>query len=802
MNSQEEIEEIIASRINDAINKGSDSIDLSRLGLIAFPEILKTAPNIKRLNIGDNPIRSIPEWLKNFHCLEVLDVKHCQIEELPDIFYELHKLTNLYLSNNKIKNLPHSLSQVNSLRIISASTNNLTHLPAWVFNLTHFNFDKNPVIDPPLEIYNRGTEAIKNYLKEKEKGVKKIYEAKLLIVGEPGAGKTSLMKKIIDENYKLQTNEESTLGIEIQPYLFSSDNTPQFRTNIWDFGGQEIYHSTHQFFLTKRSLYILLADNRAEDTDFNYWLQNIELLSDMSPLVIVLNEKQGRKKDINTSGMRERFKSLQQVFSFDLSKEKAELKKLTNYIKYAVQNLPHIGDELPTSWVEIRIKLEQKASTEPFITDKEYFEICESIGQIDINGALTLSEYFHDIGIFLHFQDNPLLKKTIFLKPDWATKAVYKILDDDQVINKNGYFSSYDVARLWNDKFLKLMKDELLALMMKFELCYPIDKNNFLVPQLLKRGKPNKNRLGEDFSIIKYNYDFMPKGIITRFIVRNSIYVENHDLVWREGVVLSRNGEDIAEVIETYGNREIVIRVSGEERKEFLAIILHEIDKINESYSNLKVKKLVPCNCRVCATLTNPYFFDYHRLKKFQNKGRKTDLCEESVEEVTIENLLHNALGKISIDGLNKKSVYISYAIENGEDKKLFDKFFSPLVKKLKLNVWSQDLIPPGDNIKAAINENIEKSDTIICLITQDYINNAAINDFEVERILKKNQNNECNIIPIVLRSCDQEENPFIELKSIEFNRAPVLSHHNSDEALTSVMQEIKLIFEKYFEVE
>ncbi|WP_416233391.1 hypothetical protein [Anabaena sp. UHCC 0399] len=27
-------------------------------------------------------------------------------------------------------------------------------------------------------------------------------------------------------------------------------------------GGQEIYHETHQFFLTKRSLYAVVADNR------------------------------------------------------------------------------------------------------------------------------------------------------------------------------------------------------------------------------------------------------------------------------------------------------------------------------------------------------------------------------------------------------------------------------------------------------------------------------------------------------------------------------------------------------------
>jgi hypothetical protein len=31
---------------------------------------------------------------------------------------------------------------------------------------------------------------------------------------------------------------------------------------IWDFGGQEIQHSTHQFFLTTRSLYLLVVDAR------------------------------------------------------------------------------------------------------------------------------------------------------------------------------------------------------------------------------------------------------------------------------------------------------------------------------------------------------------------------------------------------------------------------------------------------------------------------------------------------------------------------------------------------------------
>ena len=77
--------------------------------------------------------------------------------------------------------------------------------------------------------------------------------------------------------------------------------------NVWDFGGQQIYHATHQFFLTRSSLYVLLDDTRkdhksANDEGFKYWLEAIELLSDRSPVLIFQNEKGGRSKIIDEAG--------------------------------------------------------------------------------------------------------------------------------------------------------------------------------------------------------------------------------------------------------------------------------------------------------------------------------------------------------------------------------------------------------------------------------------------------------------------------------------------------------------------
>ncbi|WP_353572982.1 hypothetical protein [Candidatus Albibeggiatoa sp. nov. BB20] len=105
----------------------------------------------------------------------------------------------------------------------------------------------------------------------------------------------------------LNLKKKRPQGIDILKYQFPINENKQFIAHIWDFGGQEIYHSTHQFFLTKRSLYVLVADTRKEDVRFEYWLQIIELLADDSPIIIIKNEKQDRQCKINEPRLKGRF---------------------------------------------------------------------------------------------------------------------------------------------------------------------------------------------------------------------------------------------------------------------------------------------------------------------------------------------------------------------------------------------------------------------------------------------------------------------------------------------------------------
>ncbi len=206
-----------------------------------------------------------------------------------------------------------------------------------------------------------------------EKGKDRIYEAKLLIVGEAGAGKTSLAHKIIDPNYQLREDQPPTEGIAVLPWDFTLEEGKTFRVNLWDFGGQEIYHATHQFFLTKRSLYVLVADTRKEDTDFYYWLNVVELLSGNSPLLIILNEKQNRRRDINERQIRGLFNNLKETLATNLASNR-DLDMVVSKIKYYLQHLPHVGSTLPRTWVRVREALES--------TPRNYMDFAEYPGPL------------------------------------------------------------------------------------------------------------------------------------------------------------------------------------------------------------------------------------------------------------------------------------------------------------------------------------------------------------------------------------------------------------------------------------
>ena len=140
--------------------------------------------------------------------------------------------------------------------------------------------------------------AILDYYFRARDSARPLNEGKVILVGRGEVGKTSLVNRLTKNEFN--EGEDKTHGIQISQWEVRA-GADDVRLNVWDFGGQEIMHATHQFFLTERSLYLLVLNGRegGEDQDAEYWLKLIGSFGSESPVLVVLNKIDQHPFDLN-----------------------------------------------------------------------------------------------------------------------------------------------------------------------------------------------------------------------------------------------------------------------------------------------------------------------------------------------------------------------------------------------------------------------------------------------------------------------------------------------------------------------
>ena len=509
--------------------------------------------------------------------------------------------------------------------------------------------------DPPKEIVELGREAVNEYFEHAEQGTTLLNEAKLIIIGEAGAGKTTFAKKIQNSNAEMPRPEDTTLGIDVFNWTFEtnqqgSEHQETFNTKLWDFGGQDIYHGTHQFFFSDKSLYVLISDARDQRTDFNYWLNTVEQLTGKdSPLIILFNKKEGRNWKLEDEyGLHRRFEGMiKEIISIDLSKI-SDIPSLQQKIQEQIANLPQIGYNLPTTWVNIRKQLSKLS--DKYISYEKFRDICKQNQITSPQIIEIISKLFTNIGIFTHFVDDfSSLKEIIFLDSNWLTKTVYSLLDNEIVVKNKGKINRAEINEILRTEELYFEIDKFIELLKKFSLIYKINgSQNYIVPVHIKGGQPYKDwKYSKDAGIYHFSYlfdNYMPRGIMTKLIVALHPYIYDTELVWKRGVNISNSilkPDTYAEIIEAYGRENrFDIQIYGKNQKDLLNIIIYHFDRILKPFTKLTHEKLVPCNCDTCKTSKKPYFFKHETLLRAKFKNRNQILCNESFDNVDVNELL------------------------------------------------------------------------------------------------------------------------------------------------------------------
>jgi len=524
-------------------------------------------------------LQRIPEEVFELKHLNRFDSVNNEIIEISSRFTELEELNTLYLFTNKIVEIPEDVIFHKSLKKIEIHNNPIRTIPPELFE---GQFRRNSL------------EPIRNYLNSLKAGTKSLNEIKVIIVGDGGAGKTSLQKLLTNEEFNPQ--ESQTHGINIK-HLTLRPNKKNVKYRLWDFGGQEIMHATHQFFLSRRSIYIILLNAR-EEPNPEYWLNHIKSFGGNSPVIVIINKTDENPSfDVNRLFLREKYPNIIDFIKISCS-QGSGIDNVKSALKKAVLDIKDLNSQWAVSWFNVKTILEN--ITTSFISYDQFTNLCFENGVYDSSSQNTLVEYLNDLGIILHFKDFAL-SDTHVLDPEWVTYAVYKIINSKKLADNKGLLKLSEIRAILNTnntdpkfKYPSTSLNYIIELMMKFELCYKVSNTEILVPDLLEVQEPSFRI--EDKSPLKViiTYGFLPKSVMPRLIVNLHNDIHNQ-LRWRTGLIVYDQGLNaFSKITVDYESKSIIIEVSGDKKRDYLSIILFIIRKINSSFKGLESKINIP----------------------------------------------------------------------------------------------------------------------------------------------------------------------------------------------------------------
>ncbi len=473
-------------------------------------------------------------------------------------------------------------------------------------DLNQLLLDGNPRLAIPGSILTRPPEEILRYYFESRAEGRPLLELKLLLVGRGKAGKTTLVKRLAGE--KPDENESETHSIAIRE-LWLTCPRGEVRTRDWDFGGQEILHSTHQFFLTERSLYLLVLEPRTglAQHDAEYWLKLIEAQGNGSPVIVVLNWSHERRWRVDEVKLRRKFPFIVDFVATDalLGDGIEDLRRL---IVNTVQGrMKDVWLPFPKRWREIKNAAAGMRGN--FLTYREYTDLCAKFGEERPDAQSDLAGILHALGLALYFGKDPRLHDTRVLNPSWVTGGVYAVVRSPSVARNDGQLGASDMPRVLAEaEEQKVIRASdyppsthgfILELMRAFQLCYASEEEKgkparYLVPELLPEFELAMKEPWEKAPVrLRYRYEVLPPGLVPRFIVRTHA-LSDGEPHWRYGVVL-RHAEARALIRAESDRAELHVFALGgdnETRRLLVAMVRRELEALNAEMRVRPVEEL------------------------------------------------------------------------------------------------------------------------------------------------------------------------------------------------------------------
>jgi len=710
------------------------------------------------LALGDNPLETLPDTIGGCRSLEKLYLCRCALRRFPDGLRNLRHLEYLNVARCQHLNVPPEIAGMDE--------------ETW------------------------GTKAnarqvLDYYFSRQEQGERPLNEVKLLLVGRGEAGKTCVSRAL--RGLPFDSKQKETPGIEIHPWTLDCPDEDPIKVHLWDFAGQEITHETHRFFLTERSLYVVVLDGRTgqQMEEAEYWLSHVERYGtrhdgdtvERSPVIVVLNKwASPGPYDVEQRRLRREYPNIKAFVKADC-KTGLGIEELEETIRAVLNQMPGVRQTWPTSYYSVRQLLDQKANEgKHFMTWADFRKVCAQGGEEDKRRQQSMAENLNALGVALYYGEDERLRDTRVLNPNWAANGLYGLVRGVNQMPHNG-----NPGYLWAGEFAKVLAEGmknmesargakiadypeerggvkvhefLLDLMVDRELGFQAGASReqpiYLLPGLLTSDEPEPG----DYDIaahidqaevrFRYLYEVLPAGVMSRFIVRTHPLSEGLHR-WQRGVVLAW-GEAMGLVLcERRRNPRMNVYIRGGtamERQGLAGVVRTNLEMIHRG---------LPEGLRGVEELDlSPPGDQYEKVAKLIRLEREGKPVQVMTPDGSVDLPVEPELGKVQPANARRPDapglkVFVSYAHGN---YKLWDRLkvhLDILTNEGLVKWWFDGKIRPGAEWNDAIRRELKEADIVVLMLSNQFFASRYIQGMELKEAMRRQQAKEAEILPVLL---------------------------------------------------
>lgn len=137
-------------------------------------------------------------------------------------------------------------------------------------------------------------------------------------------------------------------------------------------------------------------------------------------------------------------------------------------------------------------------------------------------------------------------------------------------------------------------------------------------------------------------------------------------------------------------------------------------------------------------------------------------------------------------------SVFFSYSHADESYRDELEKHLAVLKRQGIIDTWHDRRIAAGDDLHGKIDQELERANVVLLLVTSNFLASDYCYDVELARALQRHRAGEAKVIPVIVHPCDWKNSPLGFLRATPQDGRPISKFPNVHDGYHQVVEDLR----------